>query len=230
LAPPNTLAAFTKALELNADAIELDVHLSADHVPVVIHDFTVDDTTDGSGWVQDLTLSQLKQLDAGSWFDPAFAYERIPTLEEVFSAVGDQLLVNVELKTTSIRDEGLERTVLALIERHRLEDRVLISSFNPLALRRCKRVTPRVRVAILVAPELPLVLRRSWLGGLFPHEAYHPEHTMVDHRYVAWAHRRRCTVNTWTVNNPDEMERLIAIGVDGIITDRPGILHDIIDT
>jgi glycerophosphoryl diester phosphodiesterase len=215
---------------LNADAIELDVHLSGDRIPVVIHDFTVDDTTDGSGRVQDLTLSQLKELDAGSWFDPAFAGERIPTLEEVFSAVGDQLLVNAELKTTGIRDEGLERTVLALIQRHRMEDRVLVSSFNPFALRRCKKLVPQVRVAVLVAPDLPLVLRRGWLAGLFPHEAYHPEHTMVDTRYIARAHKQHCMVNAWTVNNPDEMQRLIALGVDGIITDVPDILYHVTDT
>jgi glycerophosphoryl diester phosphodiesterase len=217
-------------LELNADAIELDVHLSSDHIPVVIHDFTVDDTTDGSGWVRDLTLTQLKELDAGSWFDPAFAGERIPTLQEVLGTIGDQLLVNVDLKTISVRDEGLERTVLALIERHRMEDSVLISSFNPLALRRCKRVTPRVRVALMVAPDLPLALRHGWLAGLFPHEAYHPEHTMVDKRYMAWAHRRHCIVNAWTVNNPDEMQRLLALGVDGIITDMPDVLYDVTHT
>ena len=164
-APQNTLAAFRLAREMGADGLELDVQVSKDGEAVVIHDFTVDETTDGSGWVRDMTLGQLKDLDAGSWFGPAFAGERIPTLAEVFSAIGERLLVNVELKTTGMRDQGLERTVLALIERHRMEDHVLISSFNPFALRRCKRLAPRVRAGLLVAPDLPLSLRRGWLAA-----------------------------------------------------------------
>jgi len=122
-APPNTLAAFEKAIELGADGIEFDVHLSADGVPVVIHDFTVNGTTNGSGRVASLTLVQLKQLDAGSYFDPAFAGERIPTLAEVLEAVGSRLLLNIELKSTSLRDNGLEQAVIAQVEQHDLGSR-----------------------------------------------------------------------------------------------------------
>ena len=130
VAPPNTLAAFSKAAELGADGIEFDVHLSADGVPVVIHDFTVDATTDGHGRVAGLTVAQLKQLDAGSAFDPAFAGERIPTLEEVLRFVGGALLLNVELKSTDLRDTGLEQAGIAQVEQHGLSHRVLRSSFN----------------------------------------------------------------------------------------------------
>ena len=228
VAPPNTLAAFSKAAELGADGIEFDVHLSADGVPVVIHDFTVDATTDGHGRVAGLTVAQLKQLDAGSAFDPAFAGERIPTLEEVLRSVGDTLLLNVELKSMDLRDTGLEQAVIAQVEQHGLSDRVLLSSFNPLSLRRAKKIAPQIPAGLLYAPDLPLPLRHAWLSPLVRHEARHPAHQMVDERYVAWAQRHGYRVNVWTVNDPDEMRRMLDLGVDGIITNVPDILRTII--
>ena len=227
-APPNTLAAFEKAVELGADGIEFDVHLSADGVPVVIHDFTVDGTTDGSGRVAEMTLAQLEQLDAGSSFDPAFAGERIPTLVQVLETCGNRLLLNIELKDLSLRDSGLERAVIAQVEQRGLGNRVILSSFNPFSLRRAKKIAPRIPVGLLYAPNLPLPLRRAWLAPLFPHEARHPEHTMVDARYLAWARRHGYQVNTWTVDDPDEMRRLIALGVDSIITNLPDVLDKVL--
>jgi glycerophosphoryl diester phosphodiesterase len=224
--PQNTLAAFEKAAELGADGVELDVHLSADGIPVVIHDFTVDETTDGSGPVDHLPLAQLRELDAGSSFDPKFKGERIPTLEQVLATVGERLLLNIELKTTSLRDNGLERAVVTQVEHHGLDDgRVLLSSFNPIALRRAKRIAPHIPVGLLHGPDLPLPLRQLWLAPFVSHEARHPEHTMVNTAYVTRAHRRGHQVNTWTVDEPDEMIRLIDLGVDCIITNRPDVLH-----
>lgn len=230
VAPANTMAAFEKAVELGADGIELDTHLSADGVPVVIHDFAIDATTDGSGRVAEMDLAQLKQLDAGSHFDPAFAGERIPTLEEVLLAFGERLLLNIELKSVSPRDNGLEQAVLALVGQYELESRVLLSSFNPFSLRRAKKIAPHVRVGLLYAPDLPLFLSRAWLAPLFPHEARHPERTMVDARYMRWARRRGYRVNVWTVDDPDEMRRLIDLGVSGIITNVPDVLRDVLET
>ena len=227
-APANTLAAFEKAIELGADGAELDTHLSADGVPMVIHDFDVDASTDGSGLVAHMTLAQLKQLDAGSYFDSAFAGERIPTLEEVLEAVGDRLLLNIELKTNSWRDNGLERAVATQVEEHNLGHRVLFSSFNPYSLRRVKRFAPHIPAGLLYAPDMPLPLRRAWLAFLAPHEARHPEHTMVDARYMAWAQRRGYRVNPWTVDDPEEMRRLINLGVHSIITNVPDVLGTIL--
>ena len=221
-APANTLAAFDKAVELGADGIEFDVHLSADSVPVVIHDFTVDGSTDGHGRVADMTLAQLRRLDAG-------AGEHIPTLEEVLAAMGERLLLNIELKSLSMRDNGLERAVIAQVERHGLGGNVILSSFNPLSLRRAKEIAPHIQTGLLYAPYLPLPLRRAWLAPFAPHEARHPEHTMVDARYVAWARRRGYQINTWTVDDRDEMRRLIGLGVDGIITNVPDVLHSILE-
>jgi glycerophosphoryl diester phosphodiesterase len=228
IAPANTLAAFEKAVALDTDGIEFDVHLSADGVTVVIHDYTVDATTDGSGRVSEMTLAQIKQLDAGSHFDSAFAGERIPTLEEVLQAFGNRLLLNIELKSTSPHDNGLERAVIALVEEHGLASRVLFSSFNPFSLRRAKKIAPHILTGLLYAPDLPLYLSRAWLAPLAPHEARHPQHTMIDARYMDWARRHGYRVNTWTVDDPGEMRRLIDLKVDGIITNVPDVLRDVL--
>lgn len=224
-APPNTLAAFTKAIELGADGVELDTHLSADGVPIVMHDLEVDATTDGKGPVKDKTLAELKELDAGSSFDPAFAGERIPTLSEVFEAVGQRLLINIELKTLSPRANGLEPVVAELVRKHGLEKRVIFSSFNPFAIRRIKKLLPQAPAGLLYAPDLPIYLRRAWLAPLCPHEARHPHYGMVNATSMRAFRARGYYVNVWTVDEPGEMRRLISLGVDAIITNRPEMLR-----
>src|SRR5512136_3234943 len=133
-APANTLAAFLLAVDLGAEGIELDVHLSKDGHLVVIHDFDVSATTDGQGLVRNKTLAELKELDAGSWFDPVFADQRIPTLQEVIDAVGHRLLLNIELKVKGWGDGGLAAKVVQIVEQNGLVDRVILSSFNPLTV------------------------------------------------------------------------------------------------
>ncbi len=225
-APPNTLSAFLKAAELGADGVEFDVQRSADGVPVVIHDFSVDRTTDGTGAVSSMTLAELKELDAGSTFDPSYAGEPIPTLAEVLEAVGSRLLLNIELKSTAIRATGSSRAVVGLLSARGTRALTLISSFNAFSLRRAKRLAPDIPVGLLYASDLPLPLRRAWLAPFVRPEARHPEHTMVDAGYVAWARGRGKLVNTWTVDERVEMRRLIGLGVDGIITNRPDVLGD----
>jgi glycerophosphoryl diester phosphodiesterase len=227
-APGNTLAAFRLAAEMGADGVELDVQLARDGEAVVIHGSTVDRTTDGQGAVRGMTLDQLKALDAGSWFAPAFAGERIPTLREVFDAIGHRLLVNVEVKSLLGRSQELEAEVVRLIEDGNLVHRVIVSSFNPLSLWRVKRLNPNISTALLYAPHLPLFLRRAWLGPIVPHEFRHPHYSMVDERFMAWARQKGYRVNVWVVNEPNEMRHLVALGVDGIITDRPDLLAEIL--
>jgi glycerophosphoryl diester phosphodiesterase len=227
-APANTLTAFRLAAEMGADGIELDVQLSRDGEVVVIHDFTVDCTTDGRGAVRRMTLAQLRELDAGSWFDPAFAGERIPTLQEVFDTVGHRLLVNVEIKSLPGLNWGIEAEVVRLIEDKNLVHRVIASSFNPLALRKVKHLNRNVTTALLYAPDMPVFLRRAWLSPIAPHEFRHPHHAMVDARFMARMQQKGYRVNAWTVNEPPEMRRLLALGVDGIITDRPDLLAEIL--
>ncbi len=230
-APENTIAAFLRARELGADGVELDVALSRDGVPIVVHDDTVDRTTDGQGYVRAMTILELKQLDAGSWKSREFRNERIPTLAEVFDALSDWLrpsssrvrpaLINVELKSTGLGTDGVERAVVNLIDQKNLEDRIIVSSFNPLMLGRVRQLNPRLRRGLLYSPDEPIFLKRAWLRFLASPNALHPEHSMVDRAFMSWARRKRYGVNTWTVDRADEALRLAALGVTSIMTNRP---------
>lgn len=227
-APQNTLAAFHQAIELGADGVELDAQLSADGVVVVMHDFVVETTTDGAGRVADKTLAELKALDAGSKFSHEFAGERIPTLAQVFEAVKDKLLVNIELKDFDSFGGRLEAPVLEVVRKHAMEKRVLFSSFNPFVLRAVKRLAPDIPAGLLYREDLAIHLRRAWLAPFIPHEARHPRFPMVTEATLEWCHARGLRVNTWTVDEPAEMRRLIALGVDGIITNKPGVLRSVL--
>jgi glycerophosphoryl diester phosphodiesterase len=214
---------------MGADGIELDVHLSADGEVVVIHDDTVDATTDGRGRVSQMTLSELQALDAGRWFDPRFAGERIPTLQQVFDAVGHRLLINIEIKV----ERGLhpiehEAETVRLIEDNGLEHRVILSSFSASSLRRVRKMNPTLPLGLLYGQIRPAFWPRllSWLS--VPYDALHPGFRMVHSRYIERAKRRGQRVNVWTVNDARDMQRMRELGVDAIITDYPDMLRDIL--
>jgi glycerophosphoryl diester phosphodiesterase len=228
-APANTLAAFLAAIDLGADGIEFDAHLSKDKQVVVIHDFVVDGTTDGHGLVQEKTLAELKELDAGSWFHPSFAGERIPTLQEVIDAVGSRLLLNIELKVRGLRDDGLAAAVVRHVEENHLLDRVILSSFSRLAVRRVKQLNSRIPTGLLYMGD-PLLIRRPWPAAALRPEAVHPYYRMIDGRYVRWAREQGYRIHPWTVDAPGEMERLAALGVDLIITNRPDLLRQVLQS
>lgn len=221
-APANTLPAFALAAQQGAHGTELDVHRSKDGHPVILHDFTVDAATNGSGRVADLTLAELKALDAGSKFAPEFAGVTIPTLDEVFEAVGQQLFVNVEIKSMTEDTDGIEQVVAQCILRHNMQQRVFVSSFNPLALYRFRAILPDVPLGFLYGKGSPEVAHTLIEG--FPVEALHPEHDLIDQALVEQAHQAGQRVHAWTVNHPDRARQLAALGVDAIITDAPGRL------
>jgi len=226
-APENTLAAFQLAAEQEADAIELDVDLTRDGHVIVMHDATIDRTTDGHGRVTDLTLEEIRQADAGAWRSAEFKGERVPLLEEVFEAVGQRLLINGEIKDMSLRGSGLEAQVAALIAKHDLIDRVIISSFNPFALRRAQRSAARLACGLLIAPDQPFFLRDAWLAPLIPHlDARHPHYSQVNKAVVDQLHAQGLVVNTWTVNQAGAIHAVRQAGVDGIIGDDPVLIRE----
>jgi glycerophosphoryl diester phosphodiesterase len=220
-APENTLASFRLAAELGADGIELDTKLSSDGVVVVMHDQTVDRTTNGKGSTSNLTADALHQLDAGSHFSLKYKGEPVPTLEEVFEAVGNRVYINVELTNYASPLDALPGRVAELIRKHGLVDRVIISSFHPLNLIRFRKLLPSVPLALLALKGQAGGWARSWVGGLFPQNALHPYFSDVDAALVERVHRGGKKVNVWTVNNEAEICRLLACKVDGIITDDP---------
>jgi glycerophosphoryl diester phosphodiesterase len=221
-APENTLAAFRLAAEMGADAVELDARLSADGAVVVLHDQTLDRTTNGTGSVSDRSLAELKTLDAGAKFDPRFAGQRIPSLDEVFETIGGRLLINLELKNYERVFDRLAEGVIRIVRRHALERRVLLSSFNPFALRTARRLAPDVPRALLVWQG-----QNGWMTAalrrLTTFEAYHPQDSMTDRATIAEQHARGRRVNVWTVNDVERMRELLLLGCDGLITDVPEV-------
>lgn len=217
-APMNTLPAFELALAQGADGIELDTHLTKDGVLIVLHDFTVDHTTDGSGYARDMTLAEIKQLDAGHKFGDSFRGTRIPTLDEVFDCVGSKLFINVEIKSESQATDGVEQAVADCIRRHDLQSSSIVSSFNPYALQRFRPILPEVPIGYLYAPNWTF-----WpeIMDTTQHEARHPHSSVIDAAYMKAARENGWRVNTWTVNDPQEAQRLRDLGVDAIITDYP---------
>lgn len=227
-APENTLSSFRLAVEHGADGIELDAKLSVDGHVVVIHDQTVDRTTGAHGVVREMTLAQLKKLDAGSFFAPAFAGEPIPTLEEVFVAVGQQTMINVEITNYTSPTDALPDRIVDLVIQYNLQDRIIFSSFHPLNLIRVQRRLPQTPVAILTEPGSKGRILRGWLGRTFSPAFVHPYFSDVTAENLAIEHQKNRRVNTWTVNAPEEISRLGKIGVDGIITDDPRLTRQVL--
>lgn len=218
-APMNTLAAFELAYAQGAAGIELDVHRSKDGHPVIVHNFTLDETTNGKGAVSGKSLAELKTLDAGSWYADDFAGEQIPSLDEVFESLGKKLLINIEIKSILPNTDGLEQTTADCIQRHQMQARVLVSSFNPYALRRFKRIMPTVMTGLLYAPAMQTDIQSA--AADTPHQARHPHHSMVDETYMRWAKANHYYVNTWPVNSPERARELKKLGVNAVITDHP---------
>lgn len=226
-APENTLAAFTLAADQGADAIELDVTLSRDGQIVVIHDDTLERTTNGHGRVDQLPYAEIAQYDAGAKFNAKYAGERVPLLSQVFEAVGQRLLINVEIKSTTIKTTGLEAKVIDLIRQHGLIERVIVSSFNPLALIKVKRAEPRLACGLLYSPDEPIYLSRAWLAPLIPNlEARHPQANTVTPEVVKQIHARGQKINVWTVLAASEVKALTAAGVDGLIGNDPVMMRN----
>jgi len=217
-APENTHAAFAAALDLGAEAIELDCQLSVDGELVVIHDETLDRTTDGRGPVGDHSAAELARLDAGSWFGSEFRGERIPRLPDVLAQLRDHVTLNIEIK--SARDLGLiEPKLAALIAAERAAEWVVFSSFHPEGVRNMRAAAPWARLGVLCDQDpLPDGLALAIELGA---ELLIPGRRWVDGRVVAAAHARGLDVWVWTVNEPGEMRRLIALGVDAIFSDYP---------
>lgn len=212
-APENTMAAFQRAVAAKADMIELDVQRTKDGQVVVIHDHTLKRTTNGTGEVRQYTLEELRQFDAGSWYGAEFAGERIPTLAEVLRAIKGKCGINIEIKNLPYRDPGVESAVLAVLRETEFPlDQVIISSFDHRCLVRVAELEPNVRVAALFAHN------PASLAGIDT-PVLHPYYPVVDAEFMSWAKGRM--VNVWTVDAPEKWQALIALGVDGIITNHP---------
>ena len=240
LAPENTLAAFRKALELGVDALEVDLHVTRDGVVVVIHDETLDRTTDGRGDVGDLSLEGVKRSDAGGKFAPAFRGERVPSLREVIDLVktsgNGRVRLDLELKYHQDRPgrpEDFEERVLEILRETGFAERVNVISFHHPSLTKVKALEPKIRTGLLaggrMAPQDPLALVRQ-----FRADYYSPNFRHVTAEAVAALHQAGIPIVPWTINEEAEMRRLMALGIgglagDGIATDFPDRLMNLLN-
>src|SRR5271157_1482269 len=229
LAPENTLASFNRALADGAEAIELDVKLTADGKVVVLHDQTVNRTTNGQGDVGKLSLAEVQRLDAGSRFSPEFAGERIPTLDEVFTSIGKKLFINIEITNYATPTDALPIHVSELVRRYQLEDWVMFSSFNALNLIRLRGLLPQIPVGILAEKGSHGSLARSFVGRMVAPVMVHPYYSDVDGAFILRQHAIKRRVHVWTVNDPVEMRHLFRLQVDGIFTDDPNLASKILE-
>ena len=232
-APENTLAAFELALRQGAKAIELDVHLSSDGVPMVIHDPRLRRTTSGSGWVREHRASALRRLDAGSWFNRRFpekarqryAGAKIPLLAEALAWVRQHaMLAFVEIKRGRETYPGIEAKVLDEIERAGVRRLTTIVSFDLAALGRVRELDSRISLGLDVSRTLLALRRVRSLAStiVLPHWA------IASRRFIRRAHRHSIRVFPWAVDQPARMKRKLADGVDGIVTNYPARLAEVL--
>jgi glycerophosphoryl diester phosphodiesterase len=220
IAPPNSLPAFEAAIDQGADGVELDVQLSADGRLFVFHDIYLDERTEGRGPASALPLAALKELDLAPYSE-TWRGTRIPTLDEVFDALPGDAYVNIELKRYTFPSDGLEAAIISFIQHRNLRARVIVSSFNPIILWRLRY--ERFPLGLLYAPDTPVWLRYGQARHFLRLDALHPHHSQVRLPLP------RLPINAWTVDDPAEMHRLLALGVHAIITNRPDLLKEQIE-
>ena len=227
-APQNTLPAFAKAIEENADGFETDVHLTKDEQLIICHNYTIDATSDGRGDITSYTLGEIKKFDFGSYFSADFKNTPAPTVDEFLTLVGESSaeIINIELKSPKKKETGIVKKTLASVKAHGLLDRCLISSFDPGLLKEVKELDPRCKTGLLY----PTVEFASMMRVVDPFvtakiikaDAIHPVDAAVTPSLIKRAHALGMKVNVWTVDSEKKAKLLADMGADGIITNCPG--------
>jgi glycerophosphoryl diester phosphodiesterase len=223
-APENTFASFDLAREMGVGAVETDVHLSKDGEVVLIHDHTVDRTTDGRGFVKDMTLRELKQLDAGSWFDSRFAGQQIPTLAELLAWARNSVGVAIEIKNGPIYYPGIAQKVIRLLNDHGMEKQAILISFDHLVLREAKMIAPEVATGVLYVGRF---VDEAGIARAAGADALHPNWAFVTPDLVEKAHAAELAVSPWCPNDLPTIRLLSQMGVDSIGTDYPDLFDQI---
>ncbi|MEQ8524516.1 glycerophosphodiester phosphodiesterase family protein [Gracilimonas sp.] len=230
--PENTMSAFRAAYEMGAEMIELDILLSKDGIPVVIHDETLDRTTNGKGLVANYSLEELRKLDAGLWFGEEHAGEQIPTLEEVLEFAKGKIALNIEIKTEAVADEpsgGIEEKALNLVKKHGMEAHVLFSSFDYRAISHLKQLDVDISAALLYEKSQSAGRIPSELIENYEADAFNCSRRQFSKRWAEDTQRHNIPVFIYTVNNKRHMEKVIKRGASGIFSDKPDLLKQVVD-
>lgn len=229
--PENTMAAFEGAVQMEAEMIELDVMLTKDGVPVAFHDATLKDHTNGKGNLKDYTLEELQRLDAGSWFDPKFSDQKIPTLEEVLAFASGKISLNIEIKTEAVSDEirgGVEEKSLELVKKYGMEDHVLFSSFDYRAIAHLKKLDPAMPAAILYEKKQSGKKLPSELLSEYGADAFNCSYQQLNTKRFRDIRQNDIPVFIYTIDSPSKMRKLLKMNVNGIFTNKPDVLWEVI--
>jgi len=217
-APENTLASFKKAVDKGADGVELDVHLTADGVPIVIHDETVNRTTQERGRVAEFLLREITKIDAGTYYSSDFSHEKIPSLKEVLEVVSGMKVINIELKNNRENYPGIEQKVIKLTKEMGVFSKIIFSSFNHYSMIKVKEISPDAKIGVLY---------KAWLfepwkyGKRMGINNIHPHYRAVNKDIINKCKDHGISVNVYGTNDKDRIEHLIRSGVDMIICDFP---------
>ncbi|MBK7448648.1 MAG: glycerophosphodiester phosphodiesterase [Anaerolineales bacterium] len=238
--PGETLFAYQNAVDLGVDVLEMDIHITSDGILVLMHDETVDRTTNGSGEIESMTLNQLKKLDAAYDWSPdegkTFPYRgqelTVTTLEEVFQAFPDKHMT-IEIKKTNT---SMAKPFCDLIRKYNMQEKILAASFHDERLKEFRAECPEVATSSAKNETTAFVLlTKAYLGSFYSPKFYSlqvPETsggiTVMTPGFVRAAHARNLAVEPWTINDEETMRKLIEWGVDGIITDRPDIMMELL--
>jgi glycerophosphoryl diester phosphodiesterase len=225
--PENTMIAFEKAVEENCDGIETDLNMTKDGVIVICHDETLNRTTNGSGYIKDYTYKELSKLDAGTKFSDKFKDQRIITIDELLDYVKDKnILLNLELKNDLIHYENLEEKTIEKIYEYRLQDNVILSSFNHYSMLKVKELDNNIKTGLLYCGT---IYNAYEYAKKLNADALHPYYPAVmNKKIVDEIKENSIAINTYTVNEEIVMKKLIKLGVDGIITNYPDKLNEIL--
>jgi len=217
-APENTMAGFAKSLAVGADGVELDIHRCKSGELVVIHDETLDRTTDGKGFVKDKTWDELKTLSAGKWYSPEFESEKLPLLDDVLKLADGKMIINIEIKNAPIEYPGIEDDLAKLLKNYKHPNKILISSFDHELIRRVHKKMPNIEVAFLDAGIVADVGKYADTIGA---KAWNAGWSELRADAVERAHKSGLAVNVWTVDGKKNWDSVMDMKVDGIVTDDP---------
>lgn len=232
VAPQNTIPAFKKSVEFLADGIETDVHLCLDNEIVICHNYTIDETSNGAGRIDEMTLAQLKNYDFGSYFSKDFAGVSLPTLSELLDVVKNMNLINIEIKPPQ-KDNDLIKKVVEKIHEYSIVGNTIVSCFDPECVCKVKEIDNNIQTALLY--------EKSELGdeimsfGVAKYckqlgvDAAHPEYFLISHKEIMELHNLGIRVNPWTVNERQDIIKLTQWGCDALITDVPDFCKKVLE-
>ncbi len=225
--PENTILSLKEGIKTGANGLEIDVHKTKDNRLVVIHDEDVERTFKGKGLVKDMILDELRNLKCRNKNFEDNLECRIPTLEDVLELVKSyNVILNIELKTDEIHYEGIEKDVIELVNRYGLKKQIILSSFNHESIRICREIDSEFETGLLYSNSTENMVQYAKEVGA---SAIHPDLRLVSEELIKEANENNIKVNIYTVNSPSYMRKLIEAGVNGIFTDYPDLLNEIIN-